>query len=660
MTSQNAKDMRVLLIGLLIVFLASSAKGQVFWSEDFSNGIPNDWTNEDLSGLNLLWTYCADTTTYGTISNPGCPFDFTDCDNRQSHFKSNTPENGFACCVTEPFFNQLGTTAFESRLTTSAIDCSNQSEVYVLFNSHIGVFDQDALDNAFLRVSTDRVNWTSFIPFPDLETAQVTEVGFRRWSTNPEQSMFDISQIAANQETVYLQWYWDGNREYHWSIDDIILTNINPIPSVDISLSPDLKFHALMTNFSTPISQIEPAHFLTDAVQLGLDTLRNVEVIAKVTNLDGTNTLYQESVFLEELVPNQNYININFPPYFHEGGIGEFKLTYCTSLTLNDGNPGNNTFDYPFEITENVFKKHRETSIKKNLFPTRLDDNNFIENNWSIANHFHIPNGAGMAVDEILFEIPNNYNVQDGGISYSVNNMDIVIDVTLYRWDNENLDELATRDEIAEIGSCIFDVTGGDCGNGTNSTLSVKLENLISTDENIPLEDDQDYFIALEFNRTSSNLPTRLFAVKASTSLNYDATIASNEQNNRLRFAAMTRIGETDTFDTRAFGGNVVPNIWLSITEAPNATTTQILPSGSIMLSPNPASEISTVTFDFELEQNASLELLSIRGEHIKHIPIVNNNQAKVNCQELANGTYLIKYNSDTSSALKKLIVLHQ
>jgi hypothetical protein len=184
------------------------------------------------------------------------------------------------------------------------------------------------------------------------------------------------------------------------------------------------------------------------------------------------------------------------------------------------------------------------------------------------------------------------------------------------------------------------------------------LGNLISNDENIPLENDQDYFVALEFNRTASNLFTRLFAVKASTSLNYDATIAANEQNDKLRYAAMTRIGESETFDTRAFGGNVVPNIWLSITEAPNATTAQILPSNSIILSPNPASEISTVTFDFELEQKASLELLSIRGEHLKCIPILNN-EAKVNCLELANGTYLIRYNSDKSTALRKLVVLH-
>ena len=650
--------MRGLLTSLLIVFLAFSVKSQVFWSENFSAGIPIDWTNEDLSGLNLLWTYCADTTAYGTLDNPECPFDFTDCDNRQSHFKSSTPENGFACCVTEPFFDQLENTTFESRLTTDAIDCSAESEVYVLFNSHIGVFDQDALDNALFRVSTDRVNWTSFVPFPDLEIAQVTEVGFRRWSFNPEQSMFDISQIAANQETVYLQWYWDGNREYHWSIDDIILTNINPIPSVDVSLSPDLRFHGLMTNFSTPISQIEPAHFLTDAVQLGLDTLRNVEVIAKVTNLDGTNTLYQESVFLDELVPNQNYINISFPPYLHEGGIGEFKLVYCTSTSLNDGNPVNNSFEYPFEITQNVLKKHKETSIKKDLFPTALDENNFIENNWSIANHYHIPNGAGMAVDEILFEIPNRGTIQDFGTTYTINDVDIAIDVTLYKWDNENLDEFATTNEITAIGREMFNVSGGDFGDGSNSTLSLKLGNLISNDENIPLENDQDYFVALEFNRTASNLFTRLFAVKASTSLNYDATIAANEQNDKLRYAAMTRIGESETFDTRAFGGNVVPNIWLSITEAPNATTAQILPSNSIILSPNPASEISTVTFDFELEQKASLELLSIRGEHLKCIPILNN-EAKVNCLELANGTYLIRYNSDKSTALRKLVVLH-
>ena len=644
--------MRALLLLTFITSLAFTAKTQVFWTEDFSNGIPADWSNEDLSGIGLEWTYCADTTTYGNDQEVvTCPFDFTDCDNRQNHFSSNSPENGFACCVTEPFFLFLGDNSFDTRLTTSAIDCSFQSEVYVMFNSHIGVFDLDALENAFLRVSTDRVNWISFTPFPDLITSPTTQEGFRRWSFNPEPSMFDISAIAANQETVYLQWYWQGNREYHWSIDDILLTNQNPFPDVDISLSPDINFHGLVPNFSTPVSQIEPVYFLTDAVQFGLDTLRNVEIIATVTNTEGTESLWEESVFLDELIPNENYFDITFPPYTHTEGVGVFKVTYSISQEIEDGNISNNIFEYPFEITDSLYRKHLPREITKNVFPLSLNNEDFIERNWGIANYFHVPNGANMSVDSVYFEIPNRFEITDLGTTYVINE-DITINITLFRWDNTNSDDFASEDEYSEIGFAQYDVTGG---NG-NEPQSIKLGNLIS-DGNIPLEDNQDYFLALDYIGTN-NIPTQLFAVKASLSLNYDGTIQSTFLQDQIRYGALTRIGDTGLYDTRAFGGNVIPNIWFSIAEEPTATSTQVLPSNTIRVSPNPTNDVTTITFDLKEEQNVSLELLDINGRLIRNIFLAGN-QAEINCANLANGTYLVKYNSDTFSALQKLVVLH-
>jgi len=142
-TETKSIRMKTIFTSILYTLISFPLLGQVFWQQDFSSGIPADWTNEAISNVDLVWTYCSDTTAYGTIEEPGCPFDFTGGDNQQNHFKSETPENGFACCVVEPVINQLGgTSAFDSRLTTSAIDCSTRNEVYITFSSHIGVFDQ--------------------------------------------------------------------------------------------------------------------------------------------------------------------------------------------------------------------------------------------------------------------------------------------------------------------------------------------------------------------------------------------------------------------------------------------------------------------------------------------------------------------------------------
>ncbi len=52
--------MKTIFISILYIFLSIPLIGQVFLEEDFANGIPEDWTNEDLSGIGLEWTFCAD------------------------------------------------------------------------------------------------------------------------------------------------------------------------------------------------------------------------------------------------------------------------------------------------------------------------------------------------------------------------------------------------------------------------------------------------------------------------------------------------------------------------------------------------------------------------------------------------------------------------
>lgn len=73
-------------------------------------------------------------------------------------------------------------------------------------------------------------------------------------------------------------------------------------------------------------------------------------------------------------------------------------------------------------------------------------------------------------------------------------NEEITVDITLYKWNNINNDDFATMSEYEALGTVIFNVTGGD-GNKPNR---VKLPNTLNNGK-IPLEDNQDYFIAIEY-----------------------------------------------------------------------------------------------------------------------------------------------------------------
>jgi len=645
----------LLLIALNYYF---STTAQVFWQEDFANGIPPSWSNEDQSPIGLIWTYCADTLLYGNEqfdngNNPTCPYNFNDPLNSfQVKFKSETPDNGFGTCVTNPFLSMLYTTAFDSRLTTSAIDCKNKEEVYLTFNAHLGVYEQDASTNAEVNISIDGENWASYYPFPNLQASDnESDPGNLRWSRNPEKVILDISNIAANESTVFIQWRWVGNAEYHWSIDDIKLTSEDPSPAFDITLAPNTKYHAIMTNFQTPVSQMEPSFFLTDIANNGREAVNNVSVIAQVTDELETLVLYEESINIPNLSPNAIMEDILFPPYLHTAGIGNFKIIYSIDIEEEDLVPENNLYRYPFEVSENLYAKNLVTDNTVVLYPTDIDIDGNIIPNWSAANYYYVPHGNGYFLDEVIFEIPNRLENSSMGDVYIINDPDLEVSINFYRWDNLNEDNEASFSEYRLLGTNTFTVTGGD----GNKPKIIKLDN-VDGDGNIPLEDNKSYFLALEYSTVSSN---KLFAVKASLGLNYDPMIQATNLNNAPRFAAMSRVGNVSEYNTFAFGGNVIPHIGFTIT-ADAVSTSKILTEKALSIFPNPIQDKATVQFDFKVSEDADLSILTSNGQAVnKYLLHAGQKTIDINCAELANGTYILSLESKTVSAYKKLVVIH-
>lgn len=111
----------------------------------------------------------------------------------------------------------------ERHLTTSAIDCSGLYNVQLVFQRWLGV-ESPSYDHAYVRVSTDRVNW---VPV----WTNSGEVSDSSWS---EQS-YDISAVADNEPTVYLRWTMgttDGIWNYcGWNIDDVEIWGIEMTPA---------------------------------------------------------------------------------------------------------------------------------------------------------------------------------------------------------------------------------------------------------------------------------------------------------------------------------------------------------------------------------------------------------------------------------------------
>ncbi len=114
----------------------------------------------------------------------------------------------------------------EYHLTTPGIDCSEVVSVKLRFMRWLGV-EQPSYDHAYIRVSTDGVDWTTI-------WANQAEIADYEWV----QQEFDISDLADNQAVLYIRWTMgptDGSWNYcGWNIDNVEITGMicdaGPVP----------------------------------------------------------------------------------------------------------------------------------------------------------------------------------------------------------------------------------------------------------------------------------------------------------------------------------------------------------------------------------------------------------------------------------------------
>jgi hypothetical protein len=107
----------------------------------------------------------------------------------------------------------------EKWLTTTAIDCSDYTNVAVAFQRWLGV-ESPSWDHAYFDVSINGSGWSNVWQ----NTSEITDSAW----TEVE---YDISAIADGQSSVYLRWGMgttDSSVEYcGWNIDDVVLTGSN-------------------------------------------------------------------------------------------------------------------------------------------------------------------------------------------------------------------------------------------------------------------------------------------------------------------------------------------------------------------------------------------------------------------------------------------------
>ena len=119
----------------------------------------------------------------------------------------------------------------ERHLTSTAIDCTGLLNVHLKFWRWLGV-EEPRWDHAYVRVSNDGTDWVTVWENED----EVTD------STWVEMDL-DISEVAADQATVYLRWTMGTTDTADvfcgWNIDDIAIWAVGSPPDCNDNGIPD-------------------------------------------------------------------------------------------------------------------------------------------------------------------------------------------------------------------------------------------------------------------------------------------------------------------------------------------------------------------------------------------------------------------------------------
>ena len=197
----------------------------VIWSEDFSNGLPADWLNDEATGI-AQWEYRGPNTTpnneigsRGSCQIAGVPGQQILSPSWQNGFMifdSNYWDNDSLPCSEENFGTGIAPGPHLAVLTTPPIDLSTFGNIALTFHHYLNTYSA----NARVDITTDGINW-----YP-IYTAPATP----NPTTPIDSVIIQISSQAAFQPLVQFRFVFEG-MYYYWQLDDIkiIETNINDI-----------------------------------------------------------------------------------------------------------------------------------------------------------------------------------------------------------------------------------------------------------------------------------------------------------------------------------------------------------------------------------------------------------------------------------------------
>ncbi len=349
-----------------------------FWEEDFAGGIPAGWTTIDSSGI-CPWVYSTD-GSWGNFSTGGTIA-------AAAAINSTTSANGFLLCDIDSAnhftYGQPSGANYQylsTYVATDAINCLTHTSVILNFQQFFRYNNGVSMN---VQVSNDGMNWTTF----DVSAGQVNNIA----SADPVNVNLNISNVAANEATVYIRFGWSA-RVYFWMIDDISLSEADPF---DVANLDTWWGMGGLNNqyYKIPVSHATPITFYSDLLNNTGATLDGCASDIDVSGISGSVfTGIAGSISLPGTINDTVTTSSAWTPAV----VGMYDMTSVASSTSGtDDNLTNNNFIDSLEITVSTFGLDNLTNVSQSTGSI----SNFSSNT---GQPFKIGNVYQVTVDDVV------------------------------------------------------------------------------------------------------------------------------------------------------------------------------------------------------------------------------------------------------------------
>ena len=456
----------------------------------------------------------------------------------------------------------------------------------------------------------------------------------------------NLGDAAAGSSAVRIKFTYDMDF-YYWIID-----NVQLIEREANNIQANSNWYAVAHNALTPRTQLSPIGFMIDVENVGAKDQTNTNLNVTVANSAGAE-VFNENLSYGTVPAGTIVENQILPQYYTPDATAPdtYVGTYTVSTDSVDFDDTNNSVSFRFDVSENTFARE----FNENIVGITPGDADVI--NWTYGVFYHVPNGSGYALTDVLFNIANADQVVDGNVN-----------VTLYKWEDQNADGIAQANERG-VSTATPPITGAIVANGTHAIAAgetdiiIALENWDEPEDPVLFEDGASYIIACAFTSPAGSTTQIALGSTSGDNNNTDYQAMGFIQNELGLPFYNNMFGSEATFDAELSSGWAwAPRIRMNIEEAPiiDAVEDALDEANKIDVFPNPASEI--ISLKLELASNFESGIVKITDATGKTIRLqeysnIQNETFTYDVSEYAAGTYFVQFVSEEGTRTERFTI---